>query len=107
MWHNLGMAYEYETGGSPEPAPAPVEPTPVPESSPVAEVSAAVQRFESCRWRQKAEDGVPDHCSHRDVQPMTGNTGFDPEAWCPSCTYYKVRRNPRKSTPNPPSDRYY
>jgi hypothetical protein len=108
MWHNLGMAYEYETGGSPDPAPAPAEPTPAPESSPVAEISPAVQRFQSCRWRQKAEDGVPDHCAHRDVQPMTGNTGFDPEAWCPDCAHYQVRRTPRKPTPRPPSDqRYY
>jgi hypothetical protein len=101
------MAYEYETGGSSEPALAPAEPTPVPESFPVAESSAAVQRFQSCRWRQKAEDGVPDHCAHRDVQPMTGNTGFAPEAWCPDCARYKVRRNPRKPAPRLPGNGYY
>ena len=59
--------------------------------------SAAVQRYHSCRWRKPPEDGNPlDFCSHRDVQPMAGTGGFDPEAWCPDCAFYKVRRVPKK-----------
>ena len=63
--------------------------------------SPAVQRYHSCRWRQKPEDGNPaDYCAHRDVQPMAGTTGFDPEAWCPDCAFYKVRRIPKKREPS-------
>jgi hypothetical protein len=63
--------------------------------------SAAMQRYHSCRWRQKPEDDNPaDYCSHRDVQPMAGTTGFDPEAWCPECAFYKVRRIPKKRSPD-------
>jgi hypothetical protein len=61
------------------------------------EQSAAVQRYHSCRWRKPPEDGNPlDFCSHRDVLPMAGTNGFDPEAWCPDCAFYKVRRVPKK-----------
>ena len=67
-----------------------------PEEAPV-ELSAAVQRYHSCRWRKAPEDSNPlDFCSHRDVQPMAGTTGFDAEAWCPDCQFYKVRRVPKK-----------
>ena len=59
-------------------------------------VSPALARFQSCRWRKPAEDGVPDHCTHRDVLPMAGTNGFDAEAWCPDCQFYKVRRIPKK-----------
>lgn len=69
--------------------------------------SAAVQRFESCRWRQAAEEGVPAHCTHRDVSPIAGTHGFDPDAWCADCGFYKVRRTPRKRPAPPPPDRYY
>jgi hypothetical protein len=66
------------------------------EEAPV-ELSAAVQRYHSCRWRKAPEDSNPlDFCSHRDVQPMAGTTGFDAEAWCPDCQFYKVRRVPKK-----------
>ncbi len=59
--------------------------------------SAAVQRYHSCRWRKPPEEGSPlDFCSHRDVLPMAGTNGFDPEAWCPDCEFYKVRRVPKK-----------
>ena len=76
--------------------------SPVAPAEAVAQVetpaqSAAVQRYHSCRWRKAPEDGNPaDHCSHRDVQPMAGTTGFDAEAWCPECVFYKVRRIPKK-----------
>jgi hypothetical protein len=58
--------------------------------------SVAVEKFKSCRWFRKSEDSQPECCSHRDVLPLAGTTGFDPEAWCPDCTFYKVRRTPRK-----------
>ena len=80
----------------------------VPEAAPAAvEESAAVQRFNSCRWRQIAEDAIPAHCTHREVAPMAGTTGFKPDSWCPDCTNYKVRRTPRKRPPQSQEDRYY
>jgi hypothetical protein len=60
--------------------------------------SPAVVRFKSCRWRRPPEDG-PECCGHRDVLPIAGTTGFDPEAWCPDCTFYKLRRTPKKRSP--------
>jgi hypothetical protein len=38
---------------------------------------------------------------------MAGVQAFNPEAWCLECTFYKVRRTPRKRTPPPEPDRYY
>ena len=79
-----------------------------PVPAPDAAVSPATQRFESCRWRQVAEDGTPAHCTHRDVVTMAGTQGFNPDAWCADCEFYKVRRTPRKRPPQPaPQDRYY
>ena len=73
-------------------------PIATPEETPAQ--SAAVQRYHSCRWRKAPEDGNPqDFCSHRDVLPMAGTTGFDAEAWCPDCQFYKVRRVPKKRSP--------
>ena len=94
--------YDFESGGNSAPAPEPEAPTPGPVDIPA--LAPAVQRFQSCRWRKIAEDGVPDHCTHRDVQPMAGTAGFDVEAWCPGCGFYKVRRNPRKRPPAPVAD---
>jgi hypothetical protein len=71
---------------------------PAPHKEPDAEapvVSAAVTKFKSCRWRRPPEDG-PECCGHRDVLPMAGTSGFDAEAWCPDCTFYKLRRTPKK-----------
>ncbi len=59
-------------------------------------VSAAIERFRSCRWRKVAENGTPECCGHRDVLPLTGANGFDAEAWCPECAFYKLRRTPKK-----------
>ena len=39
---------------------------------------------------------MPDHCTHRDVLPMAGTTGFAPDSWCTDCAYYKAKRVPRK-----------
>jgi hypothetical protein len=62
-------------------------------------VSPAVARFRSCRWQQPAEDGSPEFCTHREVKPYAGTTGFDPDAWCPDCAHYKLRRSPKKRSP--------
>ena len=64
-----------------------------------AALSPAVQRFKSCRWRRPPEDG-PECCGHRDVLPMAGATGFDPQAWCPDCAFFKLRRTPKKRSPD-------
>jgi hypothetical protein len=77
------------TAPMPNERPAPSEPT-----APAA-LSPAVAKFKSCRWRRPPEDG-PECCGHRDVLPMAGATGFDPEAWCPDCTFFKLRRTPKK-----------
>ena len=78
-----------------------------PEAGPAEELSPATQRFQSCRWRKVAENGVADYCTHRDVQPMAGTAGFSAESWCPECGHYKVRRNPRKRPSPSTEDRYY
>ena len=59
-------------------------------------LSPAGERFHSCRWRKAAENGTPEHCTHRDVLPMAGTTGFTPESWCADCGYFKAKRSPRK-----------
>jgi len=64
-----------------------------------AEPSPAVARFKSCRWRRPPEDG-PECCGYRDVLPLAGALGFDPEAWCPDCAFYKLRRTPKKRSPD-------
>jgi hypothetical protein len=61
--------------------------------------SAAVIRFRSCRWQQPAENGSSEFCTHREVKPYAGTAGFDPDAWCPDCQYYKLRRAPKKREP--------
>jgi hypothetical protein len=75
------------------PAPA----APAADSQPASPaLSAALAKFHSCRWRKAPEDGVVEHCTHRDVLPLAGATGFSAESWCPDCSYYKLRRTPRK-----------
>jgi hypothetical protein len=86
----------FDDSSSPQSKPTAIA---TPEETPAQ--SAAVQRYHSCRWRKAPEDGNPqDFCSHRDVQPMAGTTGFDAEAWCPDCQFYKVRRIPKKRSPD-------
>jgi hypothetical protein len=58
--------------------------------------SASLIRFRSCRWQQPAENGNTEYCTHREVKPYAGTTGFDADAWCPDCQYYKLRRAPKK-----------
>ena len=86
---------------SDEPVPGPInEVTPVapvetPASAPAPTLSPAVERFRSCRWRRPPEDGI-ECCTHRDVLPMAGSNGFNPDAWCPECEHFKAKRAPRK-----------
>ena len=80
---------------SPVPPGAPVQ---MPVDPPPA-LSPAVTRFKSCRWRRPPEDG-PECCGHRDVLPLAGAISFDPQAWCPDCTLYKLRRTPKKRDPD-------
>jgi hypothetical protein len=77
------------------PAPAP----PAPATSDVPE-SASLVRFRSCRWMQPAENGNTEFCTHREVKPYAGTAGFDADAWCPDCSYYKLRRAPKKRSPD-------
>ncbi len=63
-------------------------------------VSPALARFRSCRWQQPAEAGSAEFCTHREVKPYAGTTGFDADAWCPDCVHYKLRRSPKKRSPN-------
>ncbi|HZM59637.1 MAG TPA: hypothetical protein VFB85_07560 [Vicinamibacterales bacterium] len=53
-------------------------------------------RFTSCRWQQPPEDGREAFCTHREVKPYAGTSGFDADAWCLDCQYYKLRRAPKK-----------
>jgi hypothetical protein len=78
-------------------APA-VSPGPAPVTSDNPQ-SGAFVRFGSCRWQQPAEDGNAAFCTHREVKPYAGTTGFDADAWCPECQYYKLRRAPKKREP--------
>ena len=77
--------------------PRPAEATPAAQDDATAPQSPAVVKFKSCRWRRPPEDG-PECCGHRDVLPIAG-TSFNPEAWCPDCAFYKLRRTPKKRSP--------
>jgi hypothetical protein len=79
-------------------APASPAPSPAPVTSDNPQ-SAAFVRFGSCRWQQPAEEGNAAFCTHREVKPYAGTTGFDADAWCPDCQYYKLRRAPKKREP--------
>lgn len=81
-------------------APAPAADPAHAAVSPAASLSPAVQKFRSCRWRRPPEEGNIECCSHRDVLPLAGTTGFDAQAWCPDCAFYKLRRTPRKRNPD-------
>jgi hypothetical protein len=83
------------------PADAPAAPqdtrlAPAPAAAPE---SAAWIRFRSCRWQQPKENGNSEFCTHREVKPYAGTSGFDADAWCPDCQYYKLRRSPKKKQP--------
>ena len=85
---------------TPEPAQAPAAPAVAPVTSEVP-ASAAFVRFRSCRWQQPKDETSPaEFCTHREVKPYAGTTGFDADAWCPDCQYYKLRRSPKKKSPS-------
>jgi hypothetical protein len=85
---------------SPGPSPGPSPAAPAPATSDVPE-SAAFVRFRSCRWQQPKDDSSStEFCTHREVKPYAGTTGFDPNAWCTDCQYYKLRRAPKKRSPD-------
>ena len=64
--------------------------------------SAAFVRFGSCRWQQPVDKdtGTVAFCTHREVKPYAGTAGFDANAWCTDCQYYKLRRAPKKRERN-------
>lgn len=71
-----------------------------PQEAPSAQPeSPAFARFRSCRWHQPKENGNTEFCTHREVKPYAGTAGFDPDAWCGECQYYKLRRSPKKKQP--------
>jgi hypothetical protein len=80
-----------EPGGAHDAAPAQAAGAPVQAPA----VSAAVIKFRSCRWRRPPDEGV-ECCGHRDVLPIAGTHSFDADAWCPDCTFFKLRRTPKK-----------
>ena len=82
--------------------PAPASPMPDGHAPATSDVpaSAAFVRFRSCRWQQPAENGNQEFCTHREVKPYAGMQGFDADAWCPECQYYKLRRAPKKRNPS-------
>ena len=84
-----------DTGTAAETPAAPAEGT-----AGEAPLSPAFARFKSCRWQQPPEGGSAEFCTHREVKPYAGTTGFDPEAWCGDCQYYKLRRAPKKRERN-------
>jgi hypothetical protein len=86
---------------TPSPGPAPAEspaqadtPAAAPAADDAALVAPAVMKFKSCRWRCAPEDG--EFCTHRDVLPFAGKNDFKAESWCPECSFYKLRRTPKK-----------
>jgi hypothetical protein len=70
-----------------------------PQTTIAVQESAAFIRFRSCRWHQPKENGNAEFCTHREVKPYAGTAGFDADAWCPDCQYYKLRRSPKKKQP--------
>ena len=74
-----------------EATPQPAAAAPAPDA---ATVSPAVERFRSCRWRATPDAG--EFCTHRDVLPFAGKEGFVADSWCPDCSFYKLRRTPKK-----------
>ena len=105
------MAYNFNNdtfsppGGESHGAPGTSAPTEDAQTSPASATapavadspqSAALIRFRSCRWQQPKEEGNSEFCTHREVKPYAGTAGFDADAWCPDCQYYKLRRAPKK-----------
>ena len=67
-----------------------------PVSKPTAVEDPTTMKFKSCRWHATQDDAGAAYCSHRDVLPYSGMNGFKPEAWCPECSFFKMRRSVKK-----------
>jgi hypothetical protein len=80
------------------PLEAPAEPVEAREE-PAETETPAVTRFKACRWHETQEN-APSYCANRDVLPFAGRNSFNPEAWCPDCKLYKVKRKVKKRSPN-------
>ena len=65
-------------------------------AQPQVDEAATDNRFATCRWRANPDNGGSPHCTHRDVLPYAGTNGFNPESWCPDCTFFKMRRGARQ-----------
>jgi len=100
------LEYNFNNNTMSPPGGEPADETATPAATPPAPAtsdvpqSANLVRFNSCRWQQPAENGNAAFCTHREVKPYAGTTGFEPDAWCPDCQYYKLRRAPKKRSPN-------
>ncbi|MEQ1759794.1 MAG: hypothetical protein ABL986_15875 [Vicinamibacterales bacterium] len=99
------MESNFNNPFAPDPPEGPTEgegPAAEPLTAPAAEaeLSPGFARFRSCRWQQPAEDGNAEFCTHREVKPYAGATNFDANAWCPDCVHYKLRRTPKKRSPD-------
>lgn len=91
----MASNFNDEPGAGPLDETTPATPVPAAEPAAAPALSPAVERFRSCRWRRPPEDGL-ECCTHRDVLPMAGSNGFNPDAWCPECEHFKAKRAPRK-----------
>jgi len=100
--YNFNDESGYAAGGdAPSAAHGAAAESPTPTSpEPAAPQSAGFARFNSCRWQQPKEEGNAAFCTHREVKPYAGTAGFDADAWCPECQYYKLRRAPKKRSPS-------
>lgn len=94
-----------EVGTETTPDPGTAEPGPAPEAKQEPEESPAVARFKSCRWYE-TQEGAAAYCSNRDVLPFAGKNGFDSEAWCPECSFFKVKRKVKKRAASDYEDYY-
>ena len=94
-----------EVGTETTTEPGTAAPASTPEAEQGPEESPAVARFKSCRWFDTQEGGTS-YCSHRDVLPFAGKNGFNSEAWCPECSFFKVKRKVKKRAANDYDDYY-
>ena len=49
---------------------------------------------------QPIDGNNSEFCTHREVKPYAGTTSFDAAAWCPECVHFKLRRVPKKRSPD-------
>ena len=85
---------------SSDPTAAPVDAVTTEPATADSPLSAVLVRFRSCRWMQPAEGTSTEFCTHREVKPYAGTASFDAAAWCPECAHFKLRRVPKKRSPD-------